>query len=62
VTNVANGKTVIVEINDYGPHGKDRIIDLDKVAFSKIASLGAGVISSKSRAGAKLTKKNCSSP
>lgn len=44
VTNTANGKTIIVQINDYGPQGKGRIIDLDKVAFAKIASLGAGVI------------------
>lgn len=44
VTNLYNGKTVIVQINDYGPQGKGRIIDLDKVAFAKIASLGAGVI------------------
>jgi uncharacterized protein YabE (DUF348 family) len=44
VTNLANSKTVVVEINDYGPQGKGRIIDLDKVAFAKIASLGAGVI------------------
>jgi hypothetical protein len=44
VTNTANGKSVIVEINDYGPEGKGRIIDLDKVAFAKIASIGAGVI------------------
>lgn len=44
VTNTANGKSVIVQINDYGPQGKGRIIDLDKIAFAKIASLGAGVI------------------
>jgi uncharacterized protein YabE (DUF348 family) len=44
VTNTANGKSVIVQINDSGPYGKGRIIDLDKVAFQKIASLGAGVI------------------
>lgn len=44
VTNVANGKSVVVQINDYGPQGKGRIIDLDKVAFAKIASIGAGVI------------------
>jgi uncharacterized protein YabE (DUF348 family) len=44
VTNTANGKSVIVEINDSGPYGKGRIIDLDKPAFQKIASLGAGVI------------------
>lgn len=44
VTNRDNGKSVIVVINDRGPFGKGRIIDLDKVAFEKIASLGAGVI------------------
>jgi len=44
VTNLANGESVVVQINDYGPQGKGRIIDLDKVAFAKIASLGAGVI------------------
>lgn len=44
VTNTANGKSVIVQINDAGPYGKGRIIDLDKPAFQKIASLGAGVI------------------
>ncbi len=44
VTNKANGKSVIVQINDRGPFVAGRIIDLDKVAFEKIASLGAGVI------------------
>ena len=44
VTNLQNGKTVVVQINDYGPQGKGRIIDLDRVAFTKIASIGAGVI------------------
>lgn len=44
VTNKENGKSVIVKINDRGPFGKNRIIDLDKVAFQKIAFIGAGVI------------------
>lgn len=43
VTNTENGKSVIVKINDRGPFGNGRIIDLDKAAFAKIASLGAGV-------------------
>lgn len=47
VTNSENGKTVVVQINDYGPQGKGRIIDLDKVAFQKIADLGAGVVNVK---------------
>lgn len=44
VTNTANGKSVIVRINDRGPFGPGRIIDLDRVAFAKIADLGTGVV------------------
>ena len=47
VTNMENGKSVIVKINDRGPFVPGRIIDLDKVAFQKIASIGAGVINVK---------------
>ncbi|MDD3498505.1 MAG: G5 domain-containing protein [Candidatus Moranbacteria bacterium] len=43
VTNKDNGKSVIVKINDRGPFGEGRIIDLDKVAFEKIAPLGQGI-------------------
>jgi rare lipoprotein A (peptidoglycan hydrolase) len=48
VINQANDKYVDVVINDYGPSVKkhpDRIIDLDKVAFKKIAHLKTGIIS-----------------
>lgn len=44
VTSLASGKSIVVQINDYGPQGKGRIIDLDKVAFQALAPLGAGVI------------------
>lgn len=47
VTNRASGKSVIVQVNDSGPYGKGRIIDLNKKAFQKIAPLGAGVINVK---------------
>ncbi len=46
VTNIRNNKSVVVTINDYGPDRvahPNRVIDLDKVAFGKIASLGAGI-------------------
>ena len=43
VTNLNNGKTVKVRINDRGPFVKGRIIDLTQVAFSRIASLDKGV-------------------
>lgn len=48
VTNLANGKSVVVRLNDFGPnkklHDKGRIIDLSKGAFEKIADLRVGVI------------------
>ena len=42
VTNIANGKTVQVVINDRGPFG-GRIIDLSDEAFARIAPLAQGV-------------------
>jgi len=47
VTNVENGKFVDVDINDYGPdkaRHPGRILDLDAVAFKKIASTRDGII------------------
>ena len=48
VTNRSNGKSVIVRVNDRGPHyryfRKGRVIDLSKAAFAKIASLDNGLI------------------
>ena len=37
VTNVNNGKTVVVTVNDRGPFIKGRDLDLSKTAFFKIA-------------------------
>jgi rare lipoprotein A len=45
VTNEANGKSVIVEINDRGPFSKVREIDLSRRAFMEITSnKNSGVI------------------
>lgn len=44
VTNRTNGKSVIVKVNDSGPYGKGRVIDLNRPAFKKIAGLGEGVV------------------
>jgi len=44
VTNPANGKSVIVRINDRGPYVTGRCLDLARGAFSQIASLGTGAI------------------
>lgn len=45
VTNMLNGKTVEVVVNDRGPFVTGRIIDLSKTAFSALESPSAGVIS-----------------
>ncbi len=48
VTNLSNGKSVIVRVNDRGPHrrfvARGRVIDLSKSAFATIASLKKGLI------------------
>ena len=44
VTNMENGKSVVVKINDRGPFVKDRILDLSQSAFSSIASTSSGII------------------
>ena len=47
-TNLSNGKSVIVRVNDRGPAKRlvkeGRIIDLSKKAFSEIADLNNGLI------------------
>ena len=47
VTNLANKKFIDVTINDYGPDKikhPERVVDLDNVAFKKIASTRDGII------------------
>ena len=45
ITRLKTGHSVVVRINDYGPEEwTGRTIDLDKTAFQKIGSLGAGLI------------------
>lgn len=44
VTNLKNGKQVIVRVNDRGPYVDDRILDLSKEAARSLNSLEAGVV------------------
>lgn len=44
VTNLANNKSIQVKINDRGPYGYGRVIDLSSAAFDEIAWLGTGII------------------
>ncbi len=48
VTNLQNGQSVIVQINDRGPEldkHPDRVIDLDSVAYKALSNLSSGTIS-----------------
>jgi rare lipoprotein A len=49
VTNLSNGKSVKVRINDRGPFVTGRIIDLTKKAAKKIDMVNAGVVKVKIR-------------
>lgn len=42
VTNLSNGKSVVVRVNDRGPFVEKRVIDLTHTAASKIGMLGPG--------------------
>ena len=48
VTNIDNGKSVVVRHNDFGPnkklYNKGRIVDLSKGAFEKIGNLRKGIL------------------
>jgi rare lipoprotein A len=44
VTNLKNGKSVIVRINNRGPFAKGRILDLSVVAARKIEMIGDGIV------------------
>ncbi len=43
VTNLDNGKSVVVRINDRGPFVKGRVIDLSRAAAKAIGMLGSGI-------------------
>ncbi|MDO5535926.1 MAG: septal ring lytic transglycosylase RlpA family protein [Desulfovibrionaceae bacterium] len=42
VTNLSNGKSVVVCINDRGPFARNRVIDLSRAAASRIDMIGPG--------------------
>ena len=44
VTNLSNGKSVVVRINDRGPFKRDRIIDLSFAAGKAIGMMSAGSV------------------
>ena len=42
VTNLSNDRSVVVRINDRGPHTKDWIIDISRAAAEKLGLLKSG--------------------
>jgi rare lipoprotein A len=42
VTNIRNGKTVVVRITDRGPYGRGRIIDLTRAAARELDMISSG--------------------
>ena len=42
VTNLANGRSVVVRVNDRGPFHAGRVIDLSYVAAHRLGYIGAG--------------------
>lgn len=44
VTNLDNGRKIVVRINDRGPFVEGRIIDLSKAAAKKLGMIEAGVV------------------
>jgi rare lipoprotein A len=43
VTNLSNGKSVTVRINDRGPYAKGRLIDISKIAAQEIGIIQMGI-------------------
>ncbi len=43
VTNLENGKTIIVRVNDRGPYHNNRLIDLSRAAATKLGYQGKGL-------------------
>ena len=43
VTNLSNGKSVVVRINDRGPFVAERVIDLSRAAADSLEMTGAGI-------------------
>ncbi|KQR93533.1 hypothetical protein ASG01_10185 [Chryseobacterium sp. Leaf180] len=44
ITNLKNGKEVIVEVNDRGPFHSSRVLDMSRAAFAAIANPSEGKV------------------
>lgn len=44
VTNLKNGESVVVRVNDRGPFHSSRVLDVSKAAFEEISDIKHGVV------------------
>ena len=44
VTNLSNGRSVLVRINDRGPYGRNRIIDVSRAAARELDMVRSGTV------------------
>lgn len=58
VTNLKNGKSVVVRINDRGPFVKSRIIDVTQAAAQKLGFVQQGIANVKVTSATPLARKN----
>ncbi|WP_213879178.1 septal ring lytic transglycosylase RlpA family protein [Pseudomonas sp. dw_358] len=42
VTNLGNGRSVVVRVNDRGPHTRSRLIDVSRAAAEQLGMIGSG--------------------
>ncbi len=63
VTNLSNGRSVTLRINDRGPFSKGRVIDVTKAAAEKLGFINKGItrvkISTNTPISGKLSRENC---
>lgn len=58
VTNIANGKSVVVKVNDRGPRSRRWVIDLSYAAAKKIGMKGTGDVEVERLSGSSVSGKN----
>lgn len=63
VTNLSNGQSVVVRINDRGPYAKGRVIDVTQAAAQKLGMINQGIarvkVTGKTPKSSKVPPKNC---
>jgi rare lipoprotein A len=59
VTNLANGRSVVVRINDRGPYVKGRILDLSRAAAEELGMVEPGIVKVKLEVLPEVSSRRC---